>query len=69
MSEETLSFEEALAALEEVVAQLEAGGLTLEETVALYERGQKLVAHCNLRLDKAELQVEQLGAAPEDGEA
>jgi exodeoxyribonuclease VII small subunit len=69
MSEEALSFEEALAALEEVVAQLEAGGLTLEETVALYERGQKLVALCNLRLDKAELQVEQLGAAPEGGEA
>jgi exodeoxyribonuclease VII small subunit len=64
MSEEALSFEEALAALDEVVARLESGGLTLEETVALYERGQQLVALCNARLDKAELQIEQLNSLP-----
>jgi exodeoxyribonuclease VII small subunit len=68
MSEEALSFEEALAALEEVVAQLESGGLTLEETVALYERGQQLVALCNARLDKAELQIEQLSSLPDSRE-
>ncbi len=68
MSEEALSFEETLTALEEVVAQLESGGLTLEETVALYERGQRLVALCNARLDKAELQIEQLSNLPAEHE-
>ena len=68
MSEEALNFEEALTALEEVVAQLESGGLTLEETVALYERGQRLVALCSARLDKAELQIEQLSNLPAEHE-
>jgi exodeoxyribonuclease VII small subunit len=68
MSEEALNFEEALTALEEVVAQLESGGLTLEETVALYERGQRLVALCNARLDKAELQIERLSNLPAEHE-
>jgi len=66
MTEETLTFEEALIALEEVVAQLESGGLTLEETVALYERGQRLAALCNARLDKAALQIEQLSRTAPD---
>lgn len=60
-----LSFEEALGELEETVAQLEAGDLTLEESLALFERGQRLSAHCNALLDKAELRVELLTA---DGE-
>lgn len=60
-----LSFEEALRALEETVAGLEAGDFTLEESLALFERGQKLAAFCNEQLENASLRVEQLTA---DGE-
>ncbi len=59
-SVEELAFEEAFAELEETVHKLEAGGLTLEESLALYERGQALVKHCNAKLDQAELQVREL---------
>jgi exodeoxyribonuclease VII small subunit len=62
---ETLAFEQALLELEEAVAKLEAGDLTLDASLALYERGQKLAAHCNKLLEKASLRVEQLTA---DGE-
>ncbi len=57
---EDLTFEEAFAELEETVRKLEAGGLTLEESLALYERGQALAAHCNRQLDEAELKIHQL---------
>lgn len=67
MSEQNdgLQFEEALAELEEIVERLEAGELTLEESLALFERGQKLAKLCNERLEAATLRVEQL---TEDGE-
>jgi exodeoxyribonuclease VII small subunit len=67
MTEDTekLSFEEALVELEGIVTKLEAGELTLEESLALFERGQKLAALCNQQLDEASLRVEQLTA---DGE-
>lgn len=55
-----MTFEEAFAELEEVVRKLEAGGLTLEEGLALYERGQALAAYCNQQLDQAELKISQL---------
>ena len=57
---ETLTFEQAFAELEETVRKLEAGGLALEESLALFERGQALAAHCNAQLDQAELKVRQL---------
>lgn len=67
MSEiDDLSFEEAFAALEGVVADLEDGGLTLEESLVLFERGQALAARCNQQLDEAELKIKQLTA---EGEA
>lgn len=62
---ETLSFEEALRELEETVTQLEEGELTLEASLALFERGQKLAEFCNVTLDKATLRVQAL---TEDGE-
>lgn len=67
MSEESdgLQFEEALAELEQIVERLETGDLTLEESLALFERGQKLARLCNQRLESATLRVEQL---TEDGE-
>lgn len=55
-----MSFEEAFAELEDVVRRLEAGGLSLEESLALYERGQALAAYCNQQLDQAELKVNLL---------
>lgn len=55
-----LAFEQALQELEETVVKLEAGELTLEESLALFERGQKLAARCNDLLEKASLRVEQL---------
>ncbi|MBN1956074.1 MAG: exodeoxyribonuclease VII small subunit [Anaerolineae bacterium] len=55
-----LTFEEAFAELEETVQKLEVGQLTLEESLALYERGQALAAHCGQQLEQAELKVQQL---------
>lgn len=55
-----LSFEAAFAELEETVRRLEAGGLSLEESLTLYERGQALAVYCNAQLDEAELKVRQL---------
>ena len=57
---EDLTFEMALADLEKTVAKLEAGELTLEESLTLFERGQKLANHCTQQLEAASLRVEQL---------
>ncbi len=55
-----LSFEQAFLELEETVKKLEAGGLTLDEGLALFARGQELAAYCGKQLDEAELKIEQL---------
>lgn len=60
-----LTFEQAYAQLEAVVAQLESGDLSLDDSVALYERGQQLARRCGELLDGAELRVRQI---MEDGE-
>ena len=60
---ENLNFEEAFGELEEVVQQLEAGDLTLDQSMALFERGVALAARCNAQLDAAELRVRQLAPA------
>jgi exodeoxyribonuclease VII small subunit len=67
MTDETqeLTFETALAELEQLVSKLEAGDLTLEESLTLFERGQQLADYCNNLLDNASLRIEQLTA---DGE-
>ena len=57
-----LCFEEAFAALEAAVRQLEDGNLTLEQAIALYERGMRLARRCSQALDAAELQVQQLAS-------
>ncbi len=57
---EELSFEEAFGELEAIVMQLEGDSLTLEESLALFERGQQLAARCGAQLDAAELRVQQL---------
>lgn len=62
-----MSFEEALQALEQVVQQLEGGEVPLEQSIALYERGDALKKHCEARLGEAELKVQKIVA--EDGKA
>ncbi|HUT17936.1 MAG TPA: exodeoxyribonuclease VII small subunit [Anaerolineae bacterium] len=61
MSVEEMNFEQAFAALQETVEQLETGELALEDTLSLYERGQALARRCQDLLDQAELRVTQLG--------
>jgi exodeoxyribonuclease VII small subunit len=55
-----LSFDDALAALQRTVAELETGGLPLERSIALYERGVALHERCAKLLAEAELKVQQL---------
>ncbi len=55
-----LTYEQALAELESIVASLESNKLPLEESMALFERGQELSRHCVELLDKAELRIKQL---------
>ena len=63
---DSLTYEQALSELEEIVSRLETGRLTLEESLSLFERGQALSAYCGKQLDEAELRVRQLTP---DGEA
>ncbi len=68
----TTSFETALRELDDVVQRLEGGNLSLEESLALYERGVALAAACHQRLQQAERRIEVLNergkaaAAPAD---
>jgi len=55
-----LGFEEAFQALDALVAQLEGDGLTLEASLALYERGVALTERCNDLLAAAELRVREV---------
>ncbi len=57
---DSLTFEEALARLEQIITRLEEGSLTLEDSVALFEQGQRLAAFCQDALDSAELRVREL---------
>lgn len=57
---EKMSFEEAMKALEGVVSQLESGDVPLEESIALYERGAALKAHCSKKLAEAQEKVAQI---------
>jgi exodeoxyribonuclease VII small subunit len=68
MSQEVqdLTFEQAFGELESTVQRLEAGDLTLEEAIALYERGMRLAQRCTDTLDAAELQVQELALAGDD---
>jgi exodeoxyribonuclease VII small subunit len=55
-----LSFEQALAELEKIVAELESGQAPLERSIEMYERGSALKAHCEARLKAAQLRVEKI---------
>lgn len=56
----SLSFEAAMGELESIVRRLESGDVSLEESVALYERGHALRAHCEARLAAAQARIEQV---------
>ncbi|MCS6870035.1 MAG: exodeoxyribonuclease VII small subunit [Anaerolineae bacterium] len=54
------TFEEAYQRLSEIVDQLERGALSLEESLALYERGRALVAFCQQKIENAELRIRKI---------
>lgn len=55
-----LPFEKALAELEVIVGQLEKGSVPLEESIAIYERGEALKRHCESLLRNAEMRIEKI---------
>ena len=62
-----LTYEQARAELGEVVQRLEAGGITLEESLTLWERGEALAAICQNWLDGARARLDAARAASEAG--
>ncbi|MEO0913862.1 MAG: exodeoxyribonuclease VII small subunit [Pseudomonadota bacterium] len=60
-----MSFEDAMAALEDVVGRLESGSVPLEESIALYERGAALKKHCEAKLAAAEEKVAEITQGPD----
>ena len=62
---ESLTFEAALAELEDIVSRLEQGEVDLEDSIALYERGTALKAHCEKKLKGAEARLEKIVLGPE----
>ena len=61
-------FEQSMQSLEDLVARMETGEMTLEESLAAYERGVGLYRHCQTALEQAELRVRLLSdpANPDD---
>ncbi len=55
-----LSYEEAFSELESIVASLESGDRSLDESMKLFQRGQALLKHCAVLLDEAELKVKEI---------
>ncbi|HSD58306.1 MAG TPA: exodeoxyribonuclease VII small subunit [Methanotrichaceae archaeon] len=67
MARDEIDLEAALDDLEGIVTKLEDGGISLEESLVLFERGMKLVSLCQGKLDSAEQRIESLtGKLPED---
>ena len=62
-SQKSLGYESAMVELEQIVADMEAGKLSLEDSLAAYKRGAELLAFCRSRLEDAQQQVRVL----EDG--
>ena len=64
----TLSFEDALKRLEEIVRKLESGEAALDDAIKLYEEGDRLKQQCETRLKAAQAKIEQIqiggGGAP-----
>ena len=69
ITDESVSFEEALEQLERVIRQLEDGQLGLSESLAHYEEGVRHLKHCHPALAAAERKIELLTSIDEDGNA
>jgi len=65
MSDEMLDYEQARAELVSVVEKLEVGGASLEESLALWERGEKLADLCQAKLDGARERLAKVEATDE----
>ena len=65
--ESPIPFETALAQLDKILRDLEDGSITLDESLARYERGIALLRHCYAQLKVAELKIEQLTGLTADG--
>jgi exodeoxyribonuclease VII small subunit len=59
-SQKAADFESAMAELEKIVADMEAGKLSLEDSLAAYKRGAELLSFCRTRLEDAQAQVRVL---------
>ncbi len=59
-SSDNMTFEQAIARVEEIVRMLESGSAPLEEEIALYEEAVKLTEFCTLKLQQAELKIRQV---------
>ncbi len=57
---ETLSFEDALKELTDIVGKMESGNIPLENSVAMYERGDALRKHCEKKLSDAQAKIEKI---------
>ena len=64
MAEKKMTFEQAMARLEEIVKLLEQGEAPLEDALSLFEEGTKLMKKCSAQLDRAEQTVTKLLAGP-----
>lgn len=62
---EQMSFEAAMKELENIVSRLEQGDVDLEDSIALYERGNALKAHCEQKLKGAEARLEKIVLGPD----
>lgn len=62
---DTMSFEAALAELEGIVRTLEQGQAPLDESIALYQRGDRLKRHCETRLRDAQARIEKIALGPD----
>ena len=60
-----LPFEAAMDELEKIVAQLEQGKVSLEDSIRCYERGEQLKAHCEKLLKSAEARIEKITLGPD----
>lgn len=63
------SYEEAITALENIVAKLESGEASLDESLKLFEEGTKLAAYCQKALDTAEQKIRTITQADFENEA
>lgn len=60
----SLSFEKAMTELEQIIRNLEGGKVSLEDSIAAYERGASLKKHCEAKLNDARMKIEKISLGP-----